>query len=256
MKTIRIAMLSAVAALCLAGCEAYYGEPVTTRQSIDGNYTAVKVSNAFDVTVSDTATAATVTVPERMVDKVKLQVRNGVLEIGFKKTLSFTIGECSVILPLNSNVKDLDLSGASSYAGDLQGNRSEVDISGSSSFRGNIAASEIDFEISGASDARCTATADKIDAEVSGSSQVTLSGDCTGTMDIEVSGSSDLHAEGLTTNAVTGDVSGSSRVKVTVCERIAVNVSGASTVTYGLSSPDCHPSYGCTTSGASTVSPR
>lgn len=256
MKNIKLAMLTAVAVLCLAGCEAYYGEPVTTRQSIDGNYTAVKVSNAFDVTVSDTATAATVTVPERMVDKVKLQVRNGVLEIGFKKTLSFTIGECSVILPKNANVKDLDISGASSYAGDLQGNRSEVDISGSSSFRGNIAASEIDFEISGASNARCTVTADRIDADVSGASDVTLSGDCTGTMDIEVSGSSDLHAEGLGTNAVSGDVSGSSRADVTVCERIAVNVSGASTVTYGLSSPECHPTYGCTTSGSSNVSPR
>lgn len=252
----KILTLAAAAAFCLASCETYYGDPVTTRHSVDSNYTAVKVEHAFDVTVSDTATAATITVPERMVDKVKLQVRNGVLEIGFKKTLSFTIGECSVILPKNANVKDLDISGASSYAGDLQGNKCEVDVSGSSSFHGNIAASEIDFEISGASNARCTVTTDRIDADVSGASDVTLSGDCTGTMDIEVSGSSDLHAEGLGTSAVTGSVSGSSRVDVTVCDRIAVNASGASTVTYGLSSPECHPTYGCTTSGSSDVSPR
>lgn len=248
--------LVAAAALCLAGCDTYYGEPVTFRQDVAGNYTAVKVEHAFDVTVSDTATAATVTVPERMVDKVKLQVRNGVLEIGFKKTLSFTIGECSVILPKNANVKDLDISGASSYAGDLQGSKCEVDVSGSSSFHGNIAASEIDFEISGASTARCTVAADRIDTEVSGASDVTLSGDCTGTMDIEISGSSKLHAEALGTSAVTGSVSGSSRADVTVCERIAVDASGASTVTYGLSSPGCQPTYGCTTSGASNVSPR
>ena len=256
MKTIRIAMLVAAATLGFAGCETYYGEPVSFRQDVAGNYTAVKVSHAFDVTVSDTATAATVTVPEKMVDKVKLQVRNGVLEIGFQKTLAFAIGECSVILPLNASVKDLEVSGASSYAGNLQGDRSEVDVSGSSSFRGNIAASEIDFEISGASEARCTVTADRIDAEVSGASDVTLGGDCTGTMDIEVSGSSKLHAEALGASAVTGSVSGSSRADVTVCDRIAVSVSGASNVTYGLSSPECRPTYECTTSGASNVAPR
>lgn len=249
-------MLVAVATLGLAGCETYYGEPVTFRRDVAADYTAVKVSHAFDVTVSDTATAASVTVPEKMVDKVRLQVRNGVLEIGFKKPLSFAIGECSVILPLNANVKDLEVSGASSYAGDLQGDRSEVDVSGSSSFRGNIAAAEIDFEISGASEARCTVTAGRIDAEVSGASGFTLGGDCTGTMDIAVSGASQLHAEALSASGVTGDVSGSSRADVTVCDRIAVSVSGSSSVTYGLSSPECRPTDECTVSGASSVTPR
>ena len=77
-----------------------------------------------------------------------------------------------------------------------------------------------------------------------------------GIMDIDVSGSSRLNAIPFNTDAITGELSGSSDADVTVCNRIAVSVSGASDLTYGTSSPDCRPEYRCTTSGSSSVTPR
>ena len=43
---------------------------------------------------------------------------------------------------------------------------------------------------------------------------------------------------------------------VTVCSSIAVNVSGSSELTYGTSSPECHPDFRGTTSGSSSITPR
>lgn len=239
-----------------ASCSKYYGEPTTEHYSIDGSYTKLDISHAFDVTVSDDVTDAVVTIPEELHSKLKLKVKDGTLYIGFTSSWITTSADCKVLLPRNAQLKDLELSGASSFRGDLQGTTSDVELSGASEFYGNIAAHSVEFDISGASDANCNVSADVVDAEISGASKVILKGACVGTMDIDVSGASDLFASEFDTDVVTGDLSGSSDADVTVCDRIAVEVSGASHLTYGTSSPDCRPAYGCTTSGSSSVTPR
>ena len=255
-------LLKLTALICIAvaglfaSCSKYYGEPVTINYPVDGNYTKLDISHAFDVTVSDDVTEAVVTVPEDLHSKLKLTVKNGTLYIGFTSNWIVTSSECTVKLPRNTQLKDLELSGASSFHGDLQGNSSDIEVSGASEFYGEVIASSVDFDISGASKVKSTVSADEVDAEISGASKVTFDGACTGTMDIDVSGSSDLNAIEFNTDAVTGSLSGSSDADVTVCDRIAVNVSGSSDLTYGTSSPDCRPTYGCTISGSSSVTPR
>lgn len=253
-------LIPAVFLAALAGlftsCSKYYGEPTTEHYTIDGAYTKLDVSHAFDVTVSDAVSNAVVTVPEDLHKKVKVKVKDGTLYIGFTSSWIVTSGECAVVLPRNAQLKDLELSGASSFRGDLQGLSSDIEISGASQFYGSVLAADVDFEISGASKADCMVSADEVDADISGASNVTLQGACTGSMDIDVSGASDLNARLFDTDVVKGELSGSSDADVTVCSRIAVAVSGSSRLTYGAASSDCHPTFACTMSGSSTVTPR
>ena len=250
------AVLLAAFAGLFASCSKYYGEPTTMHYSINGSYTKLVVSHAFDVTVSDDVTDAVVTVPEDLHSKLKLKVKDGTLYIGFTSSWIVTNSECTVILPRNVQLKDLELSGASTFHGDLLGGSSDIELSGASEFYGDVTAASVDFEISGASNVNSTVVADNVDADISGASKVTFKGVCTGTMDIDVSGSSNLYASLFNTDAVIGELSGSSDADVTVCSRIAVAVSGSSHLTYGTSSPSCHPTFGCTTTGSSSVSSR
>lgn len=239
-----------------ASCTKFYGDPTTEHYTLNGSYTKIDISNAFDVTVSPGVSDAVVTLPEDLHSKLKLKIKDGTLYIGFTNGWFVTANECTVVLPVNMQLADLDLSGASSFYGNLQGASSEVEISGASEFHGNITAATVDMEISGASNYKGTVNCDEADVDLSGASEATIEGACTNTMDINVSGTSGLNAASFNTDAVTGWLSGASKADVTVCNRIAVNVSGASRLTYGTSSTSCRPTYGCTTSGSSSVSPR
>ena len=250
------AVLLAAFAGLFASCSKYYGEPTTMNYTIDGSYTKLDVSHAFDVTVSDDVTEAVVTVPEELHSKLKLKVKDGTLYIGFTSSWIVTSDDCTVVLPRNLQLKDLELSGASSFRGNLQGASSDIELSGASDFYGSVLAAEVDFEVSGASKADCMVSADEVDADISGASKVTLQGACIGTMDIDVSGASDRNARLFDTDAVVGELSGSSDADVTVCSRIAVAVSGSSRLTYGAASPACSVTFACTTSGSSTITPR
>ena len=75
-------------------------------------------------------------------------------------------------------------------------------------------------------------------------------------MDVDISGASTLNASLLETPSVLGDISGASTADVTICSNLKVNLSGASTLIYGLISPDCNPVIDCPCSGASIVRPR
>lgn len=254
---LRNALLTACAAFAgmMASCTTFYGEPTTEYYSINNNYTKLDVSNAFKVTVSATATKAEVTVPEELHGKLKLEVKDGTLYIGFTRWI-ITSDKCTVVLPLNMQLEDLDLSGASSFTGNLQGTSSDIEVSGASTFEGDVAASKVDLELSGSSSYKGVVNCDEAEVDISGASKATIHGVCTGTMEIDVSGASDLHAIDFKTDAVTGELSGSSDADVTVCSSIAVNVSGSSELTYGTSSPECHPDFRCTTSGSSSITPR
>ena len=239
-----------------ASCSKYYGEPTTQNYPINGSYTKLDVSHAFDVTVSDAVTQAIVTVPEDLHSKLKLEVKNGTLYIGFTRSWIVAGSDCTVILPPNAQLKDLELSGASSFTGNLQGVTSDIELSGASDFYGNVTASDVDFEISGASSYNGIVACDEVDVDLSGSSTLTIQGACSGKMEMGVSGASQVKASGFDTDAVTGSLSGSSDADVTVCSLLKVNVSGASDLTYGTSSSDCHPTVNCQVSGSSSVNAR
>lgn len=218
------------------GCTKDWGSPATKNYPINGSYTGLDVSNAFQVTVSDEVTDVVVTVGELAHDRVIVKVVNGELQIGFKPNTRYN-GTAKAVIPANANLSDLDLSGASSFVGELNGHDVDIDLSGASTFRGNVDADEIDLDLSGASDAF-------------------INGHCQSKMEIDLSGASTLKAANLNTQSVSGEMSGASNADVTVCSALNVELSGASTLTYGTVSDECHPVVNCPCSGSSTVIPR
>ena len=221
--------------LLFFGCTKDWGTPVTKNYPINGAYTKLDVSNAFDVTVSDQVTDVVVTVGELAHDRVVVRVVDGELQIGFKPNTNYS-GKAKAVIPATV-LRKLDLSGASSFTGDLRGDDVDIELSGASTYRGTVEATELDIDLSGASDA-------------------ILSGACQTKMEIDLSGASTLKAANLSAMSVYGEMSGASDADVTVCSDLNVELSGASTLTYGTSSEDCHPVVNCSTSGASTVQPR
>jgi len=217
------------------GCTKDWGTPATKNYPINGAYTKLDVSNAFDVTVSDQVTDVVVTVGELAHDRVVVKVVDGELQIGFKPNTNYS-GKAKAVIPA-AVLRKLDLSGASSFTGDLRGDEVDIELSGASTYRGTVEATELDIDLSGASDA-------------------ILSGACQTKMEIDLSGASTLKAADLSAMSVYGKMSGASDADVTVCSALNVELSGASTLTYGTSSEDCHPVVNCSTSGASTVQPR
>ena len=218
------------------GCTKDWGSPATKNYPINGSITGLDVSNAFHVTVSDEVTDVVVTVGELAHDRVVVKVINGELQIGFKPNTRYN-GTAKAVIPANVSLSDLDLSGASSFVGELNGHDVDVNLSGASTFRGNVDADEIDIDLSGASNAF-------------------VDGHCQEKMEIDLSGASTLKAANLNAQSVSGHMSGSSFADVTVCTLLNVELSGASTLTYGTVSDDCHPNVNCPSSGSSMVRPR
>ena len=223
------------------GCTKDWGTPATKNYPISGAFTKLEVSNAFEVTVSDQVTDVVVTVGELAHDRVMVKVVNGKLQIGFQpNTFGFQPwynGKAIAVIPANANLSDLDLSGASSFTGDLSGDDVDIDLSGASTYRGTIEATELNIDLSGASDA-------------------IINGVCQTKMEIDLSGASTLKAADLPAMSIFGDMSGASDADVTVCSALNVELSGASTLTYGTSSEECHPNVNCPASGGSVVKPR
>ena len=217
------------------GCTKDWGAPATKNYPINGAYTKLDVSGAFDVTISDQVPDVVVTVGELAHDRVVVKVVDGELQIGFKPNTNYS-GKAKAVIPAAVRRK-LDLSGASSFTGDLRGDDVDIELSGASTYRGNVEATELDIDLSGASDA-------------------IISGVCQTKMDVDLSGASTLKAADLSAMSVYGEMSGASDADVTVCSALNVELSGASTLTYGTSSEECHPNVNCPASGGSVVKPR
>jgi hypothetical protein len=238
------------------GCTTDWGDPTTRNYPISGPFTSLEVSDAFQVTVSDQVSDVVVTVGELAHDNVEVKVVNGKLHIGFT-SMRFNLydGVATAIIPA-AVLRDLSLSGASSYTGDLSGDDVDIDLSGASAFTGNVVANKIDFDLSGASSCRGNVEAENIDVDLSGASSVNIGGNCHSLMKIGLSGGSELRAAALNASAVRGNMSGGSYADVTCCSALNVELSGGSTLVYGVVSDDCHPDVNCPSSGGSNVRPR
>lgn len=240
--------------LCLlwAGCERDYDDCITVGYPIAERYTDLDVSDAFEVVMCDTVSKAMVTVRGGQHKNVILKVVDGTLKVGFKSSLfDWVHGPARVLLPLNSELCDVELSGASSFHGDLRGEKVELDLSGSSDFYGNLQGTEVNIDLSGASGFSGDIDADEVELEFSGSSSAKCAGS-TGRVEMEISGSSSVDAYGLECRAANVRLSGSSTVKLSCCESLTGSLSGSSDLYY-KALPGCNPVVNCTTSGGSDV---
>ena len=232
------------------------GNNITNEFSINGSYTELVVEDAFDVTVSDAVDRITITTDENVMPKVLVEKDGDKLKIHLKP-MSINLGtdlELKVVLPYNTDLKKVDLSGASEFHSEygLEGETVEVDLSGASdfycsidadevdidlsgasNFYGDILANEIDMDLSGSSDIKGTVDALDLDLELSGASKASLEGQVS-TLEINLSGASDIVKNvvgsryGLVCDYCEGTMSGASNAYIHCDGSIKVSLSGAS----------------------------
>ena len=250
-------------------------QKVTFNYPVTGNYYKLDVEGAFDVTLSETATKIEVTASEDMQKYVDIYVKDGALKIRYRWNLSLHNRDAKVVLPADASIREVELSGAATFRGDLTGreidvelsgasdfygtvqatNKVELDLSGSSYFGGAIQGPEVSIDLSGASDIEGSIDADNIDVDASGSSTVKVTGSCLNYLDLDLSGSSDFLAPTMECRNVGGEMSGSSDAEFQVCENLQVSLSGSSRIVYGIP-VGCTPTVRCSTLGRSSVNTR
>ena len=267
-----IVMLLLLCGLC-AACEKDT-QIFTMEYPITGDYTRLEVSGAFDVVVCDTVTDAVVTTSARMQQYVVVKVEDGVLTIKFRPNLAISNKDAKVLLPSNEQLCEVDLSGSSTFVGDLLGGNVELDLSGASDFNGTVRATKVEMDLSGASLFKGTINSEKvvmdlsgasvmngkidantIELEASGASTVKAEGSCLDSLELDLSGASDFLSPMMDCRIATGELSGSSEADFNVCESLRVTLTGSSHIVYGIPS-GCAPSVNCSTSGSSTVNTR
>ena len=226
-------ILLALCVLCCS-CSIDYGDPATLNYAIDGSFSKLEVSDAFQVTVSDKVSDVVVTVGEKALDKVVVKVKSNKLYIGMKPFTNYSGITATAVIPSNIAIDDIELSGASWFTGELKGDVVKIDLSGASKYLGDVEANSLKVYLSGS--AACM-----------------MKGACQNTMHIRLSGASHLQASGVNAQSVKGSMSGGSYAEVTCCTDLIVHLSGASHLVYETVDKDCRVAESCEVSGGSTV---
>lgn len=228
-------VLSALVLFAFCSCSKPAGDTISKDFSIEGSYTELEVSNAFEVTVSDAASQITITAGQNVMPKVVVEKVDNTLKI-YLKPISITgLNEMKVVLPYNAGLKSVELSGASEFHSEygLYGEKIEVELSGASKFYCDVDANEIDMDLSGASYAKGSIDASELDLDMSGASNATLRGQVT-TLDIDLSGASSIKktisgsSYGFECDVCKGEMSGGSDAYIHCNSIIKVNLSGGS----------------------------
>ena len=211
-------VLSTLVLFALCSCNKFAGDPMTQDFNIEGSYTELQVESGFEVTVSDVATAITITAGENVMPKVVVEKVGSKLRIHLKPMASSYGSEMKVILPYNADLTNVDLSGGSEFHSEygLDGQKIDVDLSGGSEFYCDLYADEVEIDLSGGSEFFGDVEADEIDMDLSGASKI--EGYVAATeLDIELSGGSDATLEGEV-NKFEVNLSGASNIMKKVVE--------------------------------------
>ena len=229
-------ILSTLILLAFASCNKFLLSDIieTNEYSIEGTYTELQVADAFDVTVSDTATRLIVYADQNVMPYVVVEKSSDKLKI-YLKPITFNTGDLKAVLPYNPDLKKVELSGASELHSEfvLEGDKVEVDLSGASDFFGDIVAGEIEMDLSGSSNIEGNVTAAELDLKMSGASEATLAGQVT-TLNINLSGSSEIkktvvnNRYGLACEQCKGLMTGASSAYIHCDGTIKVSLSGSS----------------------------
>lgn len=214
--------LAAALLLAFTGCtlsaDAQTGERVMRSFDLRG-FSAVEVSGDFIVEVAQGPYSVSLDVPEAMEPYLKVGVKNGELEIGYKNMpvkvsrlfrRSDYRSVAKVSLP---DPEEIDLSGACTLtAQDLDCKNLSVDLSGAGR-----------MEISG--------RFGQLTLDCSGASECTLSGSAK-LFSLDCSGASKIFAEELECRKAGIELSGASSTTVCAKEELDIECTGASKVAY------------------------
>ncbi len=182
------------------------------------NFHAIHLSSAFDVFLSQGSEekVAVSAADTKDLEYIKVEVKNGVLEIGWEKKGKWGKGKKKLKAWISfKNIDDLDISGAC-----------DVDI------QGTLKADDLKIDLSGASDLSGTIEVIKrLTMDLSGASDAKFSGKAT-ELKIDASGASSFKGFDFMVDYCTAEASGASDIKITVNKELSAHASGASDVDY------------------------
>ncbi len=183
------------------------------------NYHGINVSNAFDVYLaqSNDEVVAVSAATEKERERIKVQVKNGILYINFEsKGWKWNNGNKKLKAYISfKNIDQLEISGACDVfiAGTLKAESLFIKQSGASDLReGKIDVKKLTVDLSGASDIKITGQA--MQAK------------------IEASGASSFKGYNLSTDICDLRASGASDIKISVNKELSAHASGASDIHY------------------------
>ena len=180
------------------------------------NFHGISVSSSFDVYI-DQASEEAVAVSASSVsdrEKIRVEVKNGILHIGFDKKVQLGRNRKLKAYISVKNLDELKISGACDVV-----------------INGTLRAGTLAISQSGASDLKGRVEVDKLSVDLSGASDISLSGKAT-RLYVDASGASSFKGYDLETETCHAGASGASDVRVTVNKELSAEASGASDVRY------------------------
>lgn len=184
-----------------------------------GSFTGVSVSGGIDLYLSsgDEAVAVSSSKPE-LTERIKTEVKNGVLTIGFesKSGININWNEKRKLKAYVSykTLNSLSASGGSDVLTD-----------------GIINSSELRLHLSGGSDFKGKVAVENLRVDQSGGSDINIAGKAT-TLSVEASGGSDFNGYDLITEICSLQASGGSDIEITANKELSAQASGASDIHY------------------------
>jgi Putative auto-transporter adhesin, head GIN domain len=182
------------------------------------NFTVIRLSSAFDVylTQGNEESVAVSASDKKYLEDIKVEVKNGVLEIGYHpKNGRWNSGNRKLKAYISFKQMDkLDVSGAC-----------DVDIVGVWRAEG------AKIYLSGASDVTGKIDIKKLEADLSGASDLKISGEVR-QLDIKASGASGFKGYDLSADYCSARASGASDIQISVNKELSVDASGASDIRY------------------------
>jgi hypothetical protein len=204
----------------------------TRSYPIDGTYQKLMATSGFDISFSDTAKAAIVTVPESVHKLVVVEVSKETLRLAIQGKVKLK-ERPTVVLPRNTQIKAIELTnGVSINAGKMTCEQLAIYLNDGASFRGEITAKLVSIAQAGASNFYGVFNADNIGLNLRGASKAELRGKCLKKLTLKLREASALDAEKLETRRIEGSLGSASNAVVWCTEQIHVPVDDASRLVY------------------------
>lgn len=189
---------------------------VTSREIALADYSGLKVSDAFNVYVTFSASEESVRIEanENLQDRILIQKDGNNLIIKLQKFTSVRGNATMNAYITTKNLAKIELSGATELflENEWTVENAKIELSGASDISGEIAANRLNLHMGGASN-----------ADIFGSVNI---------LDADLSGSSDLRDYDLSVGHLDMELSGASEAYLSVEESIDIRASGASVLYY------------------------
>ena len=200
-----------------AGCRfnGHAGDgPLIKQERKITSFNGIDVAGAFNVYLRQgDAEALTIEAEEKIMQYIRTEVKDGILNIDMKDHVYHNTGKINVYVTIKG-LKSLDLSGA-------------VDLQ----TQNKLSLSDLSVDISGAADVRLEMSVQKLSIDGSGASKMSFTGSAS-EVTMDLSGASEIYAFDMPAESYTISMSGAGKAEINVTKKLNAEISGAGSIRY------------------------